>query len=127
MMDNKQTFRILIVDDEAANLHILNQILKGDYTIYAARSGITALKTACERKPDLILLDVILPDISGFEVLSELKSADATRDIPVIIISALSRGEDVKKSFRLGAADYITKPFNSLAVKEKIEAQFKQI
>jgi len=127
MMDNKQTFRILIVDDEAANLHILNQILKGDYTIYVARSGITALKTAYERKPDLILLDVILPDISGFEVLSELKSADATRDIPVIIISALSRGEDVKKSFRLGAADYITKPFNSLAVKEKIEAQFKQI
>lgn len=116
---------ILIVDDEASNLNILNQILKERYNIFAAKSGKTALRMAAEKKPELILLDMVLPDISGFEVLSKLKEQDETRDISVIIITALSSEENRQTGFDLGAADYITKPFRSSDVKEKIEACLK--
>lgn len=120
-MENEQSSCILVVDDEASNIHILNQILKESYTVYAARTGKAALKIAGEKRPGLILLDVIMPDINGLEVLSKLKSSDATRSIPVIIISGLNSAEDEQAGFQLGAAGYITKPFSSSVVKEKIE------
>lgn len=113
---------ILAVDDEASNLNILNQILKERYNIFAAKSGKAALKIAAEKKPELILLDMILPDISGYEVLSELKGQDSTRGIPVIIITALDSEKNKQTGFELGAAEYITKPFGSADVKEKVEA-----
>lgn len=123
-MEHELQFSILIVDDEASNLHILNQILKPHYTIYAARTGSMALALAASKKPDLILLDVILPDINGYDVLTQLKGSDATRDIPVIFISGLSGIEHEEKGLGLGAVGYITKPFNSQAVKENVQGQF---
>lgn len=118
-------FKILAVDDEAANLQILNQILKDDYAVFAARSGKAALQKAGEDKPDLILLDVVMPEMDGFEALSALKNDEATRDIPVIIITSLNSVEDEEKGFTLGAVDYITKPFNAAVVKARVQTHLK--
>lgn len=120
-MSNESDFKILIVDDEKAELDVLNHILKQDYTVFAAKSGEVALKRVREHKPDLILLDVLMPDMSGFEVLSKLKESESTADIPVIFITGLDSAKDEEKGFSLGAVDYIIKPFNSSVVKARIE------
>lgn len=112
--------RILIVDDERSNLDVLSHILKADYTIYLAKSGEAALKRATEVIPDLILLDVIMPDMGGFDVLARLKESGATRNIPVIFTTGLAKPEDEEKGFLLGAVDYITKPFNATVVKARV-------
>lgn len=124
-MSDESGYSILLVDDEPVNLHVLNRILKDNYEVYAARYGQAAIKKALEDKPDLILLDVMLPDMSGFEVLSEIRKNDITRNIPVIFITGLSDAENEKIGLRLGAADYITKPFNSDVVKARVEYQIK--
>lgn len=124
-MDNEPFFSVLVVDDDSSDLSILNRILKSDYTVYFAKSGRAALKRAKENKPDIILLDVIMPDMNGFEVLEELKNSDATRHIPVIFITGLDGVKDEEKGFRLGAVDYITKPFHSAIVKARIKAHLK--
>lgn len=113
---------ILIVDDDISDLNALNNILKANYTVYFAKSGQIALKRAKENKPDIILLDIIMPDMNGFDVLSELKKSDITRDIPVIFITCLNETENEEAGLRLGAVDYITKPFNSQIVKARIQS-----
>ncbi|MDR2559208.1 MAG: response regulator [Oscillospiraceae bacterium] len=120
-------FKILIADDEKANLDVLIHILRDSYIVYPAKSGEAALKKAAEVSPDLILLDIIMPDMNGFEILKRLKSDDLTKHIPVIFITALSNSEDEKKGLRLGAADYIVKPFNSEIVKVRIKTQLELI
>jgi diguanylate cyclase (GGDEF)-like protein len=121
--DPKQT--ILIVDDEKANLIVLNQILSGAYKIFMAKTGQAALKLARAKKPDLILLDIILPDISGFEVLEKLQSESETNSIPVICITGLDSENDEEKGFLLGAVDYIKKPFKSTIVKMRVNTHIK--
>ncbi len=118
-------FSILIVDDEKTNLDVLNHILKNEYTIYVAKSGELALKRAVEDQPDLILLDIIMPDMSGYEVLKELKENDSTRNIPVIFITGLASAQDEEKGFLLGAVDYIIKPFNNAIVKSRVRTHLK--
>lgn len=124
-MDMGAKFNILIADDEKSNLEILDRILRSKYDLYFAKTGQTALKRALADKPDLILLDVILPDMSGFDVLSELKKNDTTHDIPVIFITGLTSIEDERKGLFLGAVDYITKPFNSSIVKARVRTHLK--
>ncbi len=124
-MDDGHKFSILIVDDEKSNINVLNHILKADYTLYIAKSGQAALKRAAEDKPDLILLDIIMPDMSGFEVLRQLKSSDFTREVPVIFITGLTSVEDEEKGFILGAVDYITKPFNNAIVKARVKTHIQ--
>lgn len=126
MSDNKK-FSILIVDDERSNLDVLMHILKPDYGVRIAKSGSGALKVAREFRPDLILLDVIMPDMTGFEVLAALKDSDQTRDIPVIFVTGLSRTEDEEQGFHAGAVDYIVKPFNHAVVKARVATQIKII
>lgn len=129
-MNNDMTmtgFSILIVDDEKSNIRILHHILQQSYTIYTAKDGETAINIAREYRPDLILLDVIMPGMNGYEVLSELKGYDDTRDIPVIFVTGLSNADDEVKGFLLGAADYITKPFNSTIVKVRIKQQLQTV
>ncbi|WP_199249133.1 response regulator [[Phormidium] sp. ETS-05] len=115
---------ILIVDDMPVNLRVLNQILtQHGYKVRKALSGEMAL-TACEATlPDLILLDILMPDLDGYEVCSRLKSQAKTRKIPVIFLSALDEAEDKVKAFHVGAADYISKPFQVEEVLARVTHQ----
>lgn len=103
--------RILIVDDVHENLHTLLNILRGEYAILAATSGEKALEIAQRQPtPDLILLDVIMPQMDGYQVLECLKANDTTLDIPVIFVTAATESGDEAKGFQMGAADYLSKP-----------------
>ena len=103
---------ILIVDDTPENLTVLLQMLtKQGYRVRPALSGEIALKAVQADPPDLILLDILMPEMDGYEVCSVLKSSEQTAQIPIIFISALSDVEDVVKAFQTGGVDYITKPF----------------
>ena len=123
MTDGKLS--ILVVDDEISGIHILNNALKRTYTVYVAKNGRNAIKIATKHRPDIILLDLVLPDINGFEVITELKRSNITKNIPVIIVTGLDNDEDEEKAFSLGAIDYVTKPFNSAILKAKIAAQLQ--
>ncbi|MES0490685.1 MAG: response regulator [Leptospirales bacterium] len=114
--------RILIIDDTAENIDILNSALKDTYRISVALNGQKALKIAAsEKKPDLILLDVMMPGMDGYEVIERLKSDKISNGIPVIFITAMSEIEDEQKGFSLGAVDYIAKPFSIPIVTERVK------
>ena len=117
--------RILVVDDDTSNLIELAGILQPDYKIYAVKDGTSALEKANEVLPDLILLDIIMPDMSGFEVLNNLKSSEKTREIPVIFITGISDSEDEIKGLAAGAVDYLRKPLNDVIVKLKVRQQMQ--
>ncbi len=112
---------ILIVDDEPVNLIVLSNLLKSDYRVIAARSGEQALARARgDARPDLVLLDIMMPDMDGYTVCAELKSHAATRDIPVIFVTAMSDEIDEMKGLELGAIDYITKPISPVIVSARV-------
>lgn len=127
MIKEVAKYSILIVDDEKTNLDVLNHILKNDYTVYVAKTGGMALRRAREDRPDLILLDILMEDMSGYEVLKELKKADETRNTPVIFITGLSNAADEEKGFLMGAVDYIIKPFNNTIVKARIRKSMVEV
>jgi len=119
-MNEDEKHKILIVDDETVNIRALSQALLPEYTVYMARDGKMAIEVAKKVIPDLILLDIIMPDMSGYEVITELKNSDITMEIPVIFITGMSSVEDEEKGFLLGAVDYITKPFNNTIVRVRV-------
>lgn len=110
LQSQSKRFSVLIVDDEPANIDLLRGILSPYYDIKVAPSGIVALKIVEKFTPDLILLDVMMPEMDGFEVCRRLKSNKHYANIPVIFVTALVQGADEEKGFALGAIDYITKP-----------------
>ncbi|MCL2265375.1 MAG: ATP-binding protein [Treponema sp.] len=112
---------ILIIDDERDNISSLKTMLSPEYTIYASTNGKDAIDTAEKFLPDVILLDVVMPDMDGYEVLSALKASEKTRDIPVIFITGLDNIDAEIKGLALGAADYIIKPFHQAIVKLRIK------
>jgi len=112
---------ILIIDDEPSNIVTLRHILSSDYTVYGVTDGMSGITAAKLQKPDLILLDIIMPEMDGYEVLTLLKNIKETQDIPVIIITQLSSDESEEKGLILGAKDFINKPFSSLIVKLRIQ------
>ena len=124
-MGNEEKNSILVVDDERANIIALTHILSSEYTIYAAKNGQDAIDVAKEYTPDLILLDIIMPEIDGYEVFSILKNTEETRAIPVIFITGLAKDEDEERGMALGAADYITKPFSPGVVKLRVKNQMQ--
>lgn len=120
-MPHKSKARILIVDDEKMNLKVMVELLKDDYVLVLARSGKQALKFAFQNPPpDLILLDVIMPEMGGYEVIKKLKEHDLTKNVPVIFVTALDSVEDEEHGLKLGAVDYITKPISPPIVKMRI-------
>jgi len=121
----KEKASVLIVDDEKSNLNILADILKDKYKVIVAKNGHQAIERAIKQHPDLILLDIIMPDMDGYKVLYEIKSNDLLKDIPVIIISALSDDADEEKGLVLGAVDYISKPFNHAIVLARVNNHMK--
>ena len=118
METSRQT--ILIVDDERVNIEVLGESLSTDYEILVATSGPEALKIAFEQIPDLILLDIVIPDMDGYEVCARLKADPRTRPVPVIIITAMNQELDEAKGLSAGAIDYITKPIRPLTVKARV-------
>ncbi len=117
----ERTPSILIVDDTPANLHLLTGMLKDlGYKVRSVSDGQFALRTAKHDPPDLILLDVMMPDMNGYEVCSLLKADDELSDIPVIFISALNETMDKVKAFQVGGLDYITKPFQLGEVQARV-------
>ena len=118
---------ILIVDDERDNISSLRTMLSAEYTIFASTNGKDAIETAQEFLPDIILLDVLMPDMDGYEVLSLIKSNEITKDIPVIFITGLDNTDAEIKGLAMGAADYILKPFHPAIVKLRIKNNLQLI
>ena len=116
---------ILVVDDDTSNLMELTHILRADYKVYAVKDGASAIKNANEYLPDVILLDVVMPDLNGFDVLTELKKEGKTKDIPVIFITGLKDNVSEIEGLRIGAVDYIRKPFDAEIVLFKIMQQLE--
>ena len=117
---------ILIVDDEPTNLSILSNLLRPDYQVRAANSGESALRAAAsEPRPDLLLLDVMMPGMDGYTVLERLRSNPATADIPVIFLTALAEASDEERGLQLGAADFITKPIKPLVMLARLRTQLE--
>ncbi|MCV6638721.1 response regulator [Candidatus Albibeggiatoa sp. nov. NOAA] len=124
--DNAQAGTLLIVDDIPANLTVLlNFLTQEGFKVLMAKNGESALKKVSLAKPELILLDVMMPGMSGFEVCEHLKQQEETKDIPVIFMTALAETVDKVRGFELGASDYITKPFQQEEVLARIYAHLK--
>ncbi len=105
--------RVLIVDDTQKNIQLLGSVLQDKgYELYIAQNGLQAIKIAEKFLPDLILLDILMPEMDGFETCKRLKTAETTKHIPIIFLTAKTETEDIVNGFELGAVDYITKPFN---------------
>ena len=123
MVEGGRKPKILIVDDTPENIQVLMGTLKDQYAIVAAINGEKALKMAvAEPRPDLILLDIMMPGMDGYEVCRRLKADEQVRDIPVIFVTAKTEVEDETLGFELGAVDYITKPFSIPVVKARVKA-----
>lgn len=121
-MQNIKRPRILIVDDVPANIKMLREVLKSNYEIIFATSGPDAIELMEPKAlPDLILLDIMMPDMDGYEVCRILKSDDLTAKIPIIFITSKDDEEDEIKGFELGAVDYVTKPFSIPVVKARVQ------
>jgi PleD family two-component response regulator len=124
MTEHSAQANILVVDDTPANLNVLSSILtQQGYKVRPANSGELALMVTQHAPPDLILLDIQMPGLDGFEVCKRLKEHHQTRDIPIIFISALDDVLDKVEAFEVGGADYITKPFQILEVLARVEHQ----
>ena len=116
-----QKKRILIVDDTLSNIKILNDLLRDEYSISIATNGCDALDiAAAQNHPDLILLDIMMPDMDGYEVCTRLKQNLNTKNIPILFVTTKDDVEDETKGLQLGAEDYITKPFSPAIIKQRV-------
>lgn len=118
--ETKQKESILVVDDQMTNLKILSSILSKEYSLGIANSGENALKYLDNNTPDLILLDIMMPEMDGYEVCKKIKQNEVYKDIPVIFLTAKTDIDDVVKGFEYGAVDYIAKPFNISELKVRV-------
>lgn len=126
MSQKRRTERILIVDDTSSNLVLLNEILCGaGYVVSVATNGLDALESTRLAPPDMVLLDILMPGMDGYEVLASLKKDPATKSIPVLLLSALGETESKTKGFQLGACDYITKPFHLMEVLARMDTHLR--
>ncbi|MGF1458655.1 MAG: EAL domain-containing protein [Leptolyngbyaceae cyanobacterium] len=122
-MVNQPSSKILIVDDQPENLQVLMVALMHDYTVVAAKTADKAIELALKApQPDLILLDVMMPDMSGYELCEHFKRQSETQHIPIIFVTALSEADDEAKGFRYGGADYIVKPAHPTVVKARVKS-----
>jgi len=118
---------ILAVDDEASNLQLLRQILQDHYRLLFAKDGARALELANKERPDLVLLDVMMPGMSGYEVCAALKANPLTAPIPVVFVTALSDTADELEGFEAGAVDYITKPISPPVVRARVRTHLSLV
>ncbi|WP_031567347.1 HD-GYP domain-containing protein [Rheinheimera texasensis] len=118
---------ILLVDDEPTNLRVLRTVLNDLYRLLFAKNGLEALQLAAEHQPDLVLLDVMMPGMTGFEVCTALKADAQTRHIPVIFVTALRDEIDETQGFDVGAVDYITKPITPAVVRARVKTHLSLV
>ncbi|MDR1643984.1 MAG: diguanylate cyclase [Clostridiales bacterium] len=126
-MEEQDKFSLLIVDDEKMNLMVLNRILSAEYNIFTAKSGLEALVRLERVTPDLMLMDILMPGMSGFEVIKKLKASPFTSEIPVIFITGLNSVESEEKGLEMGAVDYITKPFKNTLVRMRVKTHIQML
>jgi diguanylate cyclase (GGDEF)-like protein len=112
--------KVLVVDDTLANIEILYKILQGEYEVFFAKNGRDALKVVQRELPDLVLLDIMMPELDGYQVCSQLKADPSTAHIPVIFITAMGSEEDETKGLDCGAIDYLTKPISPPIVRARV-------
>ncbi len=124
----QKKYRILIVDDERSNRKVLSELLSEEFDVILAKNASQVFQRLNgEQVIDLVLLDIMLPDMDGYEILKRMKNNDDQKDIPVIFITVLDSTEDEEKAFQLGAVDFITKPFHPSIVKLRVKNQIKLI
>ena len=121
------TQKVLIADDDIVNRQVLAELLKPEHTVILAKNGAQALEHAARHLPDLMLLDVIMPDMDGYEVLRRLRADEQTANIAVIFISGMGRPEDEANGLKMGAADYIAKPFNATVVMARVAMHLQMV
>ena len=119
--------RLLLVDDEPTNLQVLRHVLQADYRLLFATDGARALQVAREQRPDLVLLDIMMPNMDGYAVCCALKADAATASIPVIFITALNDSQDETAGFDVGAVDYITKPVSPPVVRARVRTHLSLV
>ncbi len=120
-MEELSNCTVLVVDDTKTNIDILVDALHSEYEVSVAMNGKSALQIVKTDPPDLILLDIMMPDMDGYEVCRRIKSEPKTSGIPIIFITSMSEIQNKTKGFELGAVDYITKPFDVLEVKARVK------
>ncbi len=125
MMKELSECRILIVDDVKTNVDILVEALKSEYKLSIALDGESALRNVKKNPPDLILLDIVMPGIDGYEVCRRLRASESTKDLPIMFLSSLEDVQDKARGFEIGANDYLTKPFEILEVKARVRSLVK--
>jgi diguanylate cyclase (GGDEF)-like protein len=119
-MNRVEPQKVLVADDDPINRQVLAELLKPEYTVLLAKNGEQALERAARHAPDLVLLDVMMPDLDGYEVLRRLRADPHTAQVSVIFISGLDRPEDEANGLKMGASDYIAKPFNATVVMARV-------
>ena len=124
---NPSEYKVLIVDDAISNVLLLKVLLNNEkFQIVTASNGTEALAQVKKEKPDLVLLDVMMPDISGFDVAKQMKADPEMSDIPIIFLTALNSTADIVKGFQVGGNDFISKPFDVEEVMARIQAQLRR-
>lgn len=119
--------KILLVDDSGTSLMMERMILrKGPYELVSARNGVEAVEMAADEKPDLILLDVMMPEMDGFEACRQIRERQETSDIPIIMVTTKGDEASVERGFRLGCNDYLTKPINGFELMTKVKNVLSQ-
>lgn len=115
--------KVLVVDDNKNNIRLLTDILEDEgYTVFSAKNGLSALEMTCTLKPDAILLDIMMPEMDGFEVCELLKKDNESKDIPVIMVTAKTDTSDLHKAFDIGAFDYVKKPIDEIELLARLKS-----
>ncbi|WP_017444488.1 response regulator [Gayadomonas joobiniege] len=120
-------YKILVVDDDKSNRQILTLLLAELGQVILASTGQEAMQKACQQQPDIVILDILLPDLSGYELINALKSEERTQHIPLIVVSASDSYEAEEKALLSGAVDYIKKPFHASILKARVNVNLKNI
>ena len=113
--------KILLVDDSGTSLMMEKMVLQGGYDLICAKDGEEAVQKAEEELPDLILLDIVMPKMDGFEACRRIRELEATREIPIIMVSTRGEEHNVERGYELGCNDFLTKPFRGLELSTKVE------
>lgn len=119
--------KILIIDDDLLLVELLTESLSSDgITVRAAHDGLSGIECMINESPDMILLDIMMPGIDGFEVCKKIKEAPCTADLPIVFISAKDSQEDIDRAYALGADDYIVKPFDTITVGKRLKTVYQR-
>ncbi len=125
MSTEKRNPRVLVVDDSVGNIQVLSEVLSQEYEVFFATSGAKALEILGEKTIDLVLLDIMMPQMDGYEVCRRIKGDERLREIPVIFVTAMGEVEDEERGFEVGAVDYITKPISPPIVRARVKTHIE--